>query len=58
MIEAVFVVNAGWTHRSMWNVVKRVLPRAALEKFSFLDSPAAIDEVFDLHHLPRGESLV
>ncbi|WWD22853.1 hypothetical protein CI109_107347 [Kwoniella shandongensis] len=54
MIEAVYVVNAGWTHRSMWGIVKRVLPRSALDKVAFLDTPQAIEEIFDLDHLPQA----
>ncbi|KAK8844596.1 hypothetical protein IAR55_006443 [Kwoniella newhampshirensis] len=53
MIEAVYVVNAGWTHRSMWGIVKRVLPRSALEKVAFLDTQEALEEIFDFDHLPR-----
>ncbi|WVW81458.1 hypothetical protein I302_103452 [Kwoniella bestiolae CBS 10118] len=54
MIESVYVVNAGWTHRSMWNVVKRVLPKSALEKVAFLDTKQALESVFDLHRLPEA----
>ncbi|EIW72945.1 hypothetical protein TREMEDRAFT_25037 [Tremella mesenterica DSM 1558] len=52
MFEGVFVVNAGWTHRSMWSVIKRVLPRSALDKILFLDGPARTEEIFDLDRLP------
>ncbi|WWD06086.1 hypothetical protein V865_004171 [Kwoniella europaea PYCC6329] len=54
MIESVYVVNAGWTHRSMWNVIKRVLPRSALEKVAFLDNKENLEAVFDLDKLPRA----
>ncbi|WVR03273.1 hypothetical protein IAU60_000264 [Kwoniella sp. DSM 27419] len=53
MIDAVFVVNAGWTHRSMWGIVKRVLPRSALDKVAFLDSQRSIEAVFELDKLPK-----
>ncbi|ORY27316.1 hypothetical protein BCR39DRAFT_538312 [Naematelia encephala] len=53
IFESVFVVNAGWTHRSMWTVVKRILPRSALEKVNFLDAKGDLDKVFDLDQLPR-----
>ncbi|WVQ82912.1 hypothetical protein IAT38_005048 [Cryptococcus sp. DSM 104549] len=53
MIEAVYVVNAGWTHRSMWGVIKRVLPRSALERVVFLDTKETLEEVFDLEKLPE-----
>ncbi|WVQ93967.1 hypothetical protein IAU59_001045 [Kwoniella sp. CBS 9459] len=54
MIEAVYVVKAGWTHRSMWGIIKRVLPRSALEKVAFLDSAQAVGEVFELAKLPNA----
>ncbi|WWC85533.1 uncharacterized protein L201_000397 [Kwoniella dendrophila CBS 6074] len=53
MIESVYVVNTGWTHRSMWNVVKRILPRSALEKVAFLDDKPSLEAVFDLDKLPQ-----
>lgn len=58
IIEAVYVVNAKWTHRSMWTVVKQVMPRTALDKFAFLDDSSAIKEVFDLERLPSGLSSI
>ncbi|WVF66347.1 hypothetical protein IAT40_001087 [Kwoniella sp. CBS 6097] len=54
MIEAVYVVNAGWTHRSMWGIIKRVLPRSALEKVAFLDNQQAVEGIFELAKLPRA----
>lgn len=54
IFDAVYVVNAGWTHRSMWAVVKRVLPKSALDKIIFLDKTADIERVFDLDRLPMG----
>ncbi|WWC67100.1 uncharacterized protein I206_101007 [Kwoniella pini CBS 10737] len=54
MIESVYVVNAGWTHRSMWNIIKRVLPKSALEKVAFLDDKASLEAVFDLDKLPQS----
>ncbi|OCF44295.1 hypothetical protein I317_01913 [Kwoniella heveanensis CBS 569] len=54
MIEAVYVVNAGWTHRSMWGIIKRVLPRSALEKVAFLDTAQAVEEVFEFSKLPQA----
>ncbi|WWC57804.1 uncharacterized protein I303_100339 [Kwoniella dejecticola CBS 10117] len=54
MIESVYVVNAGWTHRSMWNIVKRVLPKSALEKVAFLDDKPSVEAVFDLDKLPQS----
>ncbi|KAL1408701.1 hypothetical protein Q8F55_005514 [Vanrija albida] len=53
LFENVYVINAGWSHRAMWNsVVKRVLPRSSLEKVSFLDTPESKAAVFDLDVLP------
>ncbi|WRT63411.1 uncharacterized protein IL334_000316 [Kwoniella shivajii] len=53
MIESVYVVNAGWTHRQMWNVISRVLPKSALEKVAFLDNQASLAAVFDFDQLPQ-----
>lgn len=55
VFEAVYVVNAGWTQRSMWKVVKRVLPKSALDKVNFLDSKRDVAEIFDLDRLPMSK---
>jgi hypothetical protein len=52
IFDAVYVVNAGWTHRSMWSIIKRVLPKSALDKIIFLDKRQDIQRVFDLDILP------
>jgi hypothetical protein len=56
IFDAVYIVNAGWTHRSMWGIVKRVLPKSALDKIIFLDKKSDIERVFDLDILPEGMS--
>jgi hypothetical protein len=56
IFDAVYVVNAGWTHRSMWGVIKRVLPKSALDKIIFLDKQVDLERVFDLESLPKGKS--
>ncbi|KAI9633146.1 uncharacterized protein MKK02DRAFT_18520 [Dioszegia hungarica] len=53
VFDSVHVVNAGWTHRSMWTVVKRILPKSALEKVNFLDTKEALESVFYLDRLPQ-----
>jgi hypothetical protein len=55
VFDSVHVVNAGWTHRSMWTMVKRILPKSALEKVNFLDDEQALRGVFDLDRLPICE---
>lgn len=35
MLAAVFVINFSWTHASLWNLVKRILPEPALSKVLF-----------------------
>lgn len=55
VFDAVIVVNAGWTHRSMWGVVKKVLPKSALDKVAFLNKPKELEQVFDLDRLPTGK---
>ncbi|KAF8740198.1 hypothetical protein AX14_008379 [Amanita brunnescens Koide BX004] len=35
MLAGVFILNYSWTHSSLWNVVKRVLPPAALSRVFF-----------------------
>lgn len=55
-IESVYIVNAGWSQLAMWNtVVKRVLPRSALDKVIFLQNREQTQTVFDLDSLPKGE---
>nr|ODN88967.1 hypothetical protein L203_02373 [Cryptococcus depauperatus CBS 7841] len=59
LIEAVYIINVGWAHTGMWNIVKYLLPRSALEKVVFLDSKNALNKVFNPNKLPRsygGES--
>lgn len=58
LIESVFVVNAGWTQRNMWKIIKRVLPRSALEKVAFIDSREDLKEKFAEENLPKGWSKV
>lgn len=56
VFETVYIVNAGWSHRTMWNsVIKRLLPRSAIEKVVFLENKEQTAEVFDLDSLPEGE---
>jgi len=57
IFDAVYVVNAGWTHRSMWGIIKRVLPKSALDKIIFLDKKADVERVFDLDILPKSKSI-
>lgn len=54
VFDAVYVVNAGWTHRSMWGVVKRVLPKSALDKVAFLNKEKDLSPIFELDRLPKG----
>ncbi|ODO03206.1 hypothetical protein I350_06051 [Cryptococcus amylolentus CBS 6273] len=59
LLEAVYIVNARWTHQSMWSVVKHLLPKSALERVDFIDSKAALEKKFEMGRLPRalgGES--
>jgi hypothetical protein len=58
IFDAVYVVNAGWTHRSMWGIIKRVLPKSALDKIIFLDKQADVERVFDLDVLPKSTSIL
>ena len=58
ILDAVYVVNAGWTHRSMWGIIKRVLPKSALDKIIFLDKKADVERVFDLDILPKSQFIV
>lgn len=56
VFETVYIVNAGWSHRAMWNsVVKRLLPRSAIDKVVFLESKEQTAEVLNLDSLPSGE---
>lgn len=41
----------------MWNnILRRLLPRSAVEKITFLETRADKDAVFDLETFPKGES--
>ncbi|KAL7422758.1 hypothetical protein Q5752_002051 [Cryptotrichosporon argae] len=54
LFHSVHIVNAGWSQRAMWNgVVKRVLPRSALDKVAFVQTHADLEAVFDPGRLPR-----
>ena len=55
MIDVAYIVNAGWTQRSLWRVIQKVLPRSAMDKISFLDTPGQVEEFFDLDRLPQGD---
>ena len=52
IFDAVYVTNATWTHRSMWAIIKRVLPKSALDKIIFLDKRTDVERVFNLDTLP------
>jgi len=43
MLAGVFILNYSWTHSSLWNVVKRVLPPAALSRVFFPTSQELLD---------------
>jgi hypothetical protein len=58
IFDAVYVVNAGWTHRSMWGIIKRVLPKSALDKIIFLDKRVDVERVFDLDMLPKSTFII
>ena len=53
-VDAAYVVNAGWTQRSLWKVVQKVVPKSAMEKLTFLDGPVDVDNYFDPDRLPKG----
>ena len=55
MVQAVFIVNAGWTQRSLWSIVRRVVSKAAVERIKFIDEPSELADYFDLSELPSGE---
>jgi hypothetical protein len=53
MLQAIFVVNAGWTQRSLWSMIKGVIPRSATERIKFIDKPSQLTEYFDPVKLPK-----
>lgn len=58
LFESVYVVNAGWSQRALWNsVVRRVLPRYALDRLSFLNSREDIEAIFEMDKFPKGKKL-
>ncbi|GMK56392.1 hypothetical protein CspeluHIS016_0302320 [Cutaneotrichosporon spelunceum] len=55
LFESVYIVNAGWSHRAMWNsVIKRLLPKSAIDKVAFLEGKEQTAEVFNLDQLPEA----
>ncbi|BEI81069.1 hypothetical protein CcaverHIS002_0202290 [Cutaneotrichosporon cavernicola] len=55
LFESVYIVNAGWSHRTMWNsIIKRLLPKSAIDKVVFLDDKQQIAQVFNLDQLPEA----
>lgn len=56
MTDGIYVANAGWTARSLWGGIKRLLPVSSLEKVHFLDSRKAVEEFFDPSRLPKCKS--
>ena len=54
MIESAFVINAGWGQRSLWKILRPILPRPAVERIGFVDKLDHMNEVFDLDRLPQG----
>ena len=57
LIQSIFVVNAGWTQRSLWKIVKPVLPRHSIERIKFIDKPDQLAEYFHIERLPTGTSM-
>ena len=54
MIESAFVLNCGWVQRSLWSILRPILPRPAVERISLYDKKD-MGEVFDLDRLPIGK---
>ncbi|ORX35043.1 hypothetical protein BD324DRAFT_603887 [Kockovaella imperatae] len=53
MIESAFVINAGWVQRSLWSILRPILPKPAVERISLVDKTKDMGEVFDLDRLPQ-----
>ena len=53
MVGAIFVLNYGWAYAGMWQVAKRMLPKAALERILF-PNYAELLSYFDKNHLLAG----
>jgi len=56
MLQSIFVVNAGWTQKSLWSMIKGIIPRSATERIKFLDKPSDLTEYFDPAKLPKCAS--
>lgn len=54
MIGAIYILNYGWTYAGMWQISKRVLPKAALERILF-NSKEDMLVYFDREHLLTGK---
>ena len=54
MVDTAYIVNAGWTQRRLWQLVQKILPRSTMEKIRVLETPAQVEEFFDLDRLPKG----
>ena len=50
------MINAGWVQRSLWSILRPILPRPAVERISLVDKNKDMGEVFDLDRLPQGGS--
>lgn len=54
MIGAIYILNYGWTYAGMWQISKRVLPKAALERILFCSKEDMLT-YFDKEHLLTGQ---
>ncbi|KAK9893952.1 hypothetical protein P389DRAFT_198683 [Cystobasidium minutum MCA 4210] len=50
MIGAIYILNYGWAYAGMWQISKRVLPKAALERILFCSKEDMLT-YFDKDHL-------
>jgi hypothetical protein len=57
MIGAIYVLGYGWAYAGMWQISKRVLPKAALERILFTSKQELL-KYFDTEHLLTREHII
>jgi hypothetical protein len=53
LFSTIYIINQSWTHASLWQLVKRLVPKTALDRVRFLEK-GEIEQVLDLKMIPQS----
>lgn len=56
-VESIFIINAGWKQRSLWSIIRPILPHSASDRVMFVDRQSQLEDAFRLDRVPIGTFL-